>query len=82
MTRPQWLLVGFIGLIAALAYIKADTLTRRLTATGYPRNAASWLSDGMINLDRNASKKSDVVCMTPSQGSLGSASIGTPRMQL
>lgn len=35
MTRPQWLLVGFIGLIAALAYIKADTLTRRLTATGY-----------------------------------------------
>ena len=30
MTRPQWLLVVFIGIIASIAYIRSDQVARRI----------------------------------------------------
>jgi hypothetical protein len=38
MTRPQWLLVVFIGLIATVAYIRSDQVARRVgLGQDYPR---------------------------------------------
>lgn len=34
MTRAQWLLVGFIGVVAVVAYVKADRIARRLGIQG------------------------------------------------
>lgn len=33
MTRPQWLLVVFIGVVAVAAFIKADQLSKRFGST-------------------------------------------------
>jgi len=35
MTRPQWLLVVFIGVVAVSAFIKVEQLTSRFGSTDY-----------------------------------------------
>ena len=35
MNRPQWILVTAIGVMALVAYIKADAISRRMNAAGY-----------------------------------------------
>lgn len=35
MTKPQWLLVAFIGVIAVIAYVRSDQIARRIGFTSY-----------------------------------------------
>lgn len=35
MTRPQWLLVAFIGVLAAVAYTRSDAIARSLGMAGW-----------------------------------------------
>ena len=41
MTRPQWLLVAFIGVVATVAYIRSDQIARRLNSDMY-RSPSTW----------------------------------------
>lgn len=41
MTRPQWLLVAFIGVVASIAYIRSDQIARRLNS-GIYRAPSTW----------------------------------------
>jgi len=41
LTRPQWLLVAFIGVVATVAYIRSDQIARRLNSGQY-RPPSTW----------------------------------------